>query len=38
MIKKATIEEAMYQAMKLGATVMPPDVAVIPLSLRRCRL
>ncbi len=26
MIRKAIIEEAMYQAMKKGATVMPPDV------------
>lgn len=26
MISKATIEEAMYKAMKQGATVMPPDV------------
>lgn len=26
MIRKSTIEEAMYQAMKQGATVMPPDV------------
>ena len=26
MISKKTIEEAMYQAMKKGATVMPPDV------------
>jgi len=26
MISKTTIEEAMYQAMKQGATVMPPDV------------
>lgn len=26
MIKKSTVEEAFYQAMKQGATVMPPDV------------
>jgi tartrate/fumarate subfamily iron-sulfur-dependent hydro-lyase alpha chain len=28
MINKSTIEEAMYEAMKKGATVMPPDVEV----------
>ena len=28
MISKTTIEEAMYEAMKQGATVMPPDVEI----------